>query len=165
MKKTLFLSFFIFLIFSCSKQNAASPDVALNSAAPEINLAGTDGSTIRNLSALKGKVVVVSFWASWCPYCRKDNPNLVKLYNKYKDKGLDIYSVSLDTDKSAWEKAIKDDGLIWTNHVSDFKKWKSPVVTTFGVEETPRKLLIDKNGVIKVLRFESAMEAEVEKLL
>ncbi len=166
MKKILFLSFFTFLFFaSCSKKDAASPDVALNSAAPEISLAGTDGTTIRTLSALKGKVVVVSFWASWCPYCRTDNPNLVKLYNKYKDKGLEIYSVSLDTNKAEWEKAIKDDGLVWTNHVSDFKKWKSTAVTTFGVSATPRKLLIDKNGVIKVMNFQSNMDAEVAKLL
>ena len=165
MKKILFLSLITFALAACGTKENTSPAVALNATAPELSLTAADGTTLYKLSDLKGKVVIVSFWASWCPYCRKDSPNLVKLYNKYKDKGLDVYSVSLDTDKAAWEKAIKDDGLVWKNHVSDFKKWKSPAVSTFNVTSTPRKLLIDKNGIIKVLDFESSMDSEVAKLL
>ena len=164
MKKILFLSLITFALSACGRKANDSPALVLNAAAPELSLTAADGTTYK-LSDLKGKVVIISFWASWCSYCRKDNPNLVKLYNKYKDKGLDVYSVSLDTNKAAWEKAIKDDGLVWKNHVSDFKKWDSPAVSTFNVTGTPRKLLIDKNGIIKVLDFESSMDSEVAKLL
>ena len=165
MKKIFLCSLLAFTFATCGKKDSSQPALAVGSEAPEISLTSTDGITTYKLSDLKGKVVIVSFWASWCPYCRKDNPSLVKLYDKYKDKGLEIYSVSLDTDKSAWQKAIKDDGLVWKNHGSDLKKWSSVPVGVYDVTATPRKLLIDKNGVIKILNFESNMDAEVAKLL
>jgi thiol-disulfide isomerase/thioredoxin len=117
------------------------------------------------LSDLKGKVVVLQFWASWCPYCREDNPELVALYNKYKDKGLEIYSVSLDTDKNKWKDAIKKDGLAWPNHVSDLKKFDSSAAKTYVIDRTPYLFLIDKEGIIRVSNFKSSLEKEVEKLL
>jgi peroxiredoxin len=164
MKKIFFLSFFLVALFACNKPDTTTTAPALDKAAPEITLNDANGSPIA-LSSLKGKVVIVSFWASWCPYCRQDSPALVKLYNKYKDKGLDVYSVSLDTKKADWEAAIKKDGLVWANHVSDLKKWDSAAVATYQVEATPYKLLLDKEGIIRVIGFETSMEAEVEKWL
>ncbi|MEY4905228.1 MAG: hypothetical protein RLZZ292_3043 [Bacteroidota bacterium] len=165
MKKILFLSFFLVALFACNKSDTTSTTApTLDKAAPEITLNDANGTAI-SLSSLKGKVVIVSFWASWCPYCRTDSPNLVKLYNKYKDKGLDVYSVSLDTNKTDWQAAVKKDGLVWANHVSDLKKWNSPTVATYKVEATPHKLLLDKEGIIRVIGFETSMEAEVEKWL
>jgi len=89
-----------------------------NATAPEISFPDVNGKQ-RRLSDLRGKVVLIDFWASWCGPCRKENPNVVRLYKKYKDKGFEIFSVSLDSDKAAWKQAIERDGLIWPNHVSD----------------------------------------------
>jgi thiol-disulfide isomerase/thioredoxin len=105
------------------------------------------GKTIA-LSSLRGKFVLVDFWASWCGPCRRENPNVVKLYNKYKDKGFDIYSVSLDDNKDAWMRAINADQLLWPSHVSDLKKWASSVVPQFNIEGIPFTVLLDAEGRI-----------------
>ena len=115
--------------------------------APEISMKDTEGN-IRRLSDLRGKVVMIDFWASWCGPCRRENPNVVKLYKKYHDKGFEIYSVSLDKEKSAWLKAIKDDGLVWPNHVSDLKGWTSSGGKTYGIMSVPSTVLVDKDGKI-----------------
>lgn len=115
--------------------------------APEINLPDPSGKRI-SLSSLKGKVVLVDFWASWCGPCRQSNPHIVSLFNKYKNQGFTIFSVSLDKDKEAWKRAIKSDGLIWPNHVSDFMQWESPLVKQYGFDAIPFTVLIDKNGTI-----------------
>ena len=94
------------------------------------------------------KVIILDFWASWCPDCRKENPNLVALYNEFKDKGLDIVSVSLDTDAEAWKKAIADDKLVWKNHVSDLKGWKNAVAEKYTIAFIPQNLILDAHGVI-----------------
>jgi peroxiredoxin len=112
----------------------------------EIALADTSGRLVR-LSDLKGKYVLVDFWASWCSPCRKENPNLVNVYNKFKHKGFEIFGVSLDQNKNSWIKAIKDDGLIWTN-VTDLKGWGSQAGSDYGVISIPHSVLIDKNGII-----------------
>ncbi len=163
MKKIMFFLMLTLAIISC-KKDTTNPNIKPNADATEISLNDATGNPI-NLSSLKGKVVILSFWASWCPSCRKDNPNLVKLYNDYNKKGLEIYSVSLDTDKAAWQKAIKDDGLLWTNHVTDLKKWSSKPVVDYNIESTPSKILIDKNGKIVLLNFTTDMKSEIEKLL
>jgi peroxiredoxin len=163
MKQISFLLCSLFLLMSsCKKEEGPLPDVT--DPAPEIALPNPDG-TVLKLSDLKGKVVVLHFWASWCPFCRQDNPALVALYNKYKDQGLEVYSVSLDTDKSKWKDAIQTQGLAWKNHVSDLKKWDSAAVETYKVDKTPYMFLIDKQGVIQVSNFKSNLESEVEKLL
>lgn len=114
---------------------------------PEITNKNPAGKTL-SLSALKGKIVLVDFWASWCAPCRQENPNVVKLYNKYHSKGFDIFSVSLDQDPAAWKAAIQKDGLLWPNHVSDLMGWESPIVKQFGIQGIPYTVLINKEGKI-----------------
>ena len=96
----------------------------------------------------KSKVIILDFWASWCPDCRKANPELVALYNDLKDKGLDIVSVSLDTDETAWKKAIVDDNLSWKHHVSDLKGWNNEVAQMYMIAFIPQNFVIDQNGTI-----------------
>jgi len=121
--------------------------------APEIELKNPDGKEI-TLSSLKGKIVVVDFWASWCIPCIKTNAILVKAYKKYKDKkftngqGFTILSVSLDRSKTNWVNAIKHDKLIWQNHVSSLKFWDCPVAGKYRIETIPFSVVIDGNGVI-----------------
>ena len=150
-----------------SSSNATSnSNIAVGKMAPEITLPNISGQT-KALSSLRGKVVLLDFWASWCGPCRKENPNVVSVYNRYASKGFDVFSVSLDENKSAWEAAIKKDGLAWNNHVSDLGGWKSAVVPTYEIESIPFPVLIDKEGKIvamgESLRGEG-LESELKKL-
>jgi thiol-disulfide isomerase/thioredoxin len=115
--------------------------------APDIAMADTEGKT-RKLSDLKGKVVLIDFWASWCGPCRRENPNVVNLYKKYQKDGFEVFSVSLDKTAEPWLKAIQTDGLIWKNHVSDLKGWQNAAAQQYGVNSIPHTLLIDKEGKI-----------------
>ncbi|REJ84510.1 MAG: AhpC/TSA family protein [Bacteroidetes bacterium] len=116
------------------------------SPAPDFSLPDPSGKNI-SLSSFKGKVVLLDFWASWCRPCRKTNPYLVSLYNKYKDQGFEIFQVSLDDNADAWKDAIAKDGLKWA-HASELKKWNSDVVKAYGIEAIPFTLLLDKEGNI-----------------
>ena len=107
---------------------------------------GIDGKPL-SISSFKGKYLLVDFWASWCGPCRGENPNVVAAYNKYKDKNFTILGVSLDDDKSAWQEAIKKDGLNW-NHMSDLKQWQSAAVNTYQFDGIPFNVLIDPTGKI-----------------
>lgn len=108
-----------------------------------------DGQAV-SLSELVGnqELLMIDFWAAWCPDCRAENPNIVAVYNDFKDKGLDIISVSLDTDKNAWTNAIANDGLSWKNHVSELKGWDCSAATEYGVAWIPQNFLIDIDGNI-----------------
>ncbi len=101
-----------------------------------------------SLTDFKGKVVLIDFWASWCGPCRKENPNVVNLYKKYKDAGFTVLSVSLDKDKAPWLAAIEKDGLIWPNHVSDLKYWQNEAAKMYQVSSIPFTVLVDKEGNI-----------------
>ncbi len=114
--------------------------------APEISLPSPDGKEIA-LSSLKGKLVLIDFWASWCGPCRKEMPNVVKIYSKFKNKGFEIYGVSLDQDKEKWMEAITKDGINWPQ-VSDLKYWDNLAARIYNVQGIPYTVLIDKDGKI-----------------
>ena len=110
--------------------------------------------------------MLLDFWASWCKPCRMENPNVVKLYNKYKDQGFDVYSFSLDEKKERWIKAIEEDGLVWDNHASDLKGWKSQSVSIYGFGGIPFTVLIDRNGKILAKKLRgAALENTLKEVL
>jgi thiol-disulfide isomerase/thioredoxin len=146
------------------KQVEVERKTAIGASAPDIALTDPEGN-IRKLSSLKGKVVLIDFWASWCGPCRKENPNVVAMYNKYHEKGFEIYSVSLDKERNSWLAAIAKDKLVWPDHVSDLKYWKSAGAAAYGVTSIPFTVLVDKKGkiVAKKLRGEE-LENKVKEL-
>ncbi|MGB4843850.1 MAG: TlpA disulfide reductase family protein [Ferruginibacter sp.] len=130
---------------------------------PEISLAGTQ-DTIVKLSSLQGKVVLIDFWASWCAPCRAANPYIQKLYKKYKEKGFEVFAVSLDVKKEAWLKAVKKDKLTYTQ-VIDNSGWNSKVAEQFFVDALPTNFLLDKNGKIVAINIEGKEMFDMVKQL
>lgn len=121
-------------------------NVQIGKTAPEFTLPDTAGVEV-SLSDFRGKYVLLDFWASWCPPCRRENPNVVKAYQEYKDRNFTIIGISLDQNKAKWMKAIQDDELTWT-HVSDLKYWDSEIPALYGVRGIPSNVLLDPDGVI-----------------
>jgi len=142
----------------------AKKKVAIGQPAPDFTLPDTTGKEV-TLSSLFGNYLLIDFWAVWCSPCRVENPNLLKTYKKYHDKGFDIIGVSLDDDRDNWVKAIKKDGLLWTQ-VSDLKGWKAVVAKEYGVRSIPSNFLLDKDGKIiaKNLRGD-ALKKKLAELL
>jgi thiol-disulfide isomerase/thioredoxin len=165
MKKVILI---LILVFGAYFSYSQKVGTEIGDIAPEIRLPDTNGDTI-SLSSLRGKVVLIDFWASWCGPCRKENPTVVAAYKNYKDKNFtigkkfEIYGVSVDRDKNAWAKGIVDDKLTWSN-VSDLQYWNSAPVKTYGVRGIPANFLIDEDGIIiaKNLRGE-ALENALER--
>ena len=117
------------------------------------------------LESLRGKVTIIDFWASWCRPCRIENPNLVRLYNRMHDKGLEIIGVSLDRNKASWERAIADDGLTW-NHVSNLQYWSDPIAQLYSVRSIPAAFVLDRDGRIVAKNLRGAqLDAKIEELL
>lgn len=136
----------------------AKAAVAIGKEAPNFTLTTPDGKEV-SLSDFRGKYVLLDFWASWCGPCRKENPNVVKAYQQFKNKNFAILAVSLDSDKAKWEEAIKKDGLTWT-HVSDLQAWQNTAAKLYAIRSIPASFLIDPNGVIVAhdLRGEALFE-------
>lgn len=129
-------------------------------AAAEIALPSVNGDTLR-LSSLKGKVVLLDFWASWCGPCRVSNKNLVKIYEKYKPKGFEIFGVSLDDEKDKWKAAIKKDKVTWLQ-VNETGGWEAKVAQAWNLVAIPTSFLIDKDGRLLAMDLEGK---ELEKAL
>jgi len=135
------------LVAKVKGETSAGPASASGAIAPEISLPTPEGDTIK-LSSTRGSVVLLDFWASWCAPCRKENPNLLNVYNIYHKKGFQIYQVSLDKTKESWIKGIQDDHLEKWIHVSDIQYWNSIVVPLYKIESIPCNYLLDKEGRI-----------------
>ena len=139
-----------FLLISCQ---VISQSPKIGEKAPEIALENPKNEILK-LSSLKGKYVIIDFWASWCGPCRRENPNLVSTYNEFKNKtfkkgkGLEIYSVSLDKKFSSWLKAMTTDKLFWEYHVSDLKGWNSDAASLYDIRSIPQTFIIDGNGIV-----------------
>ena len=145
--------------------NSPANKTAIGAMAPDLAFPDPEGK-IRKLSDLRGKVVLLDFWASWCGPCRRESPNVRNVYAKYHDQGFEVFSVSLDRDANNWKKAIADDKLVWPNHVSDLKYWSSEAAAIYGVRSIPSMFLIDREGriVAKDLRG-AALENAVRELI
>jgi peroxiredoxin len=132
--------------YSNSKPGAVASTSLVNKPAPDFTLNDVNGKPV-SLSSFKGKYVLVDFWASWCGPCRAENPNVVNAYKQFKNKNFTVLGVSLDKEKSAWVKAIREDGLTWT-HVSDLSFWSSAVVPLYNIEGIPYNVLVNPEGVV-----------------
>ncbi len=176
---------YLLTIEQAAARQRASEKIKVGQPAPDIALPDIHGK-VRKLSDLKGKVVLLDFWASWCGPCRKANPHVVEMYHKYKSKGFEVFSVSLDgldtktknrlgseerikqqldRSKKRWMDAINKDKLIWPNHVSDLKKWESVAAATYGVRSIPKTFLIDRDGKIAYVNPRYNLEEQLKKIL
>tara|TARA_B100000902_G_scaffold7939_1_gene10076 strand:- start:144 stop:677 length:534 start_codon:yes stop_codon:yes gene_type:complete len=168
----IIFSFFINVSPLLSQQNKDNnTGINIGNIAPELNFTDPYGKNIK-LSSLRGNIVLIDFWASWCPPCRRENPNIVAAYKKYSKskfknaKGFKIYSVSLDKNKDAWINAIEQDKLDWKEHVSDLKYWSSEGAKIYNVTGIPTNFLIDENGVIISKKLKGiSLHQELDKLI
>jgi thiol-disulfide isomerase/thioredoxin len=167
MKHIFIVLFVSILLFNVEAQNVGTN---VGDKAPELIYKSPEGKDIA-LSSLRGKMVLIDFWASWCRPCRAENPNVVRAYKEYKDKkfqngeGFTVYGVSLDRNKEYWINAIKADNLTWT-HVSDLKYWNSEAARKYRVRSIPSNFLIDGDGIIVAKNLRGVrLEQTLKKLL
>ena len=156
LKKTV--SLFILSLFAILANAQTQPDI--NDPRLEIALPKVNGDTLR-LSSLKGKVILLDFWASWCGPCRSSNRQLVKLYSRYKNKGFEILGISLDENKKDWIKAINKDKITWLQ-INDAGGWDAKTAIDWNIFQIPTSFLVDKNGKIVAMDLE---KGELEKAL
>lgn len=155
------LIFALIMIWSFS---GVSAQVKKGTPAPEISLQDLSGQTL-SLSSFKGKVVLLDFWSSWCMPCRKNNPNLVSLYEKFKGEEFEILGVSIDKNKADWKNAIEKDGLTW-KQVVDNAGWNAKSTVDYGVDAIPASFLIDQEGIIRGINLEGReLEGAIKKYL
>ena len=152
------------IIFLLLLSTIVKAQVKVGQLAPDISLPDTKNNVVK-LSSLKGKVVLIDFWASWCMPCRVSIPSVVKLYDKYKSKGFEVYGVSIDDKKNAWQKAIKQDNINYIQ-VNDKAGWYAKVTEVYGVNEIPATFLIDKKGTIIAINLEGQeLEDKINELI
>ena len=139
--------------------------VAVGQKAPDFTMNDPEGNPVSLYSKVGAKLLLVDFWAAWCGPCRRENPNVVKVYNEFNKKGFDVFGVSLDQKKDDWVRAISDDKLTWT-HVSDLQYWNNAAAKTYAVSAIPANFLLDENGIIigRNLR-EEALYNKVKEIL
>lgn len=146
------------------KSEEAGKNTSIGAKAPDFSGPSPEGTEIA-LNDVLGKVTLIDFWAGWCRPCRAENPNIVAVYNKYHDKGLNVLGVSLDRTDEAWKKAIEEDGLIW-NHISNISYFDDPIARLYNVDAIPAAFLLDENGIIVAKNLRGPeLEQKVAELL
>jgi thiol-disulfide isomerase/thioredoxin len=154
--------------FTSDAQDYSNTKIKIGQTAPELEFPNPAGEMQKLTEISKGRVVLLDFWASWCGPCRRASPELVALYNKYKDarfegakKGFTIVSVSLDKNKESWVEAIAEDSLVWPYHISDLGAWQSQSAAIYGITYIPQAFLIGPNGKV-IAKYNFASQAAIQ---